>query len=49
MTGDIVLSCNENIITRMYDLNVHYAAESVDLVRARTTFANHEANSPQGG
>jgi hypothetical protein len=32
MVGDIVLSCNENIITRMYDLNVHYEAESVDLV-----------------
>lgn len=32
IAGDIILSCNEKIVTRMYDLNVHYAAESVKLV-----------------
>jgi hypothetical protein len=32
IVGDIILSCNGEIVTRMYDLNVHYAAESVDLV-----------------
>lgn len=30
--GDIVLSCNGNIVTRMYDLTVHNSAESVQLV-----------------
>lgn len=32
MVGDIILSCNANIVTRMYDLNVQYSADSVDLV-----------------
>lgn len=31
--GDIILSCNDKIVTRMYDLNVQYSAEAVDLVR----------------
>jgi hypothetical protein len=30
--GDIILSCNGELVKRMYDLNVHYAAESVNLV-----------------
>ena len=32
IVGDIILSCNEGIVTRMYDLNVHFSAESVNLV-----------------
>lgn len=38
--GDIILSCNGKIVTRMYDLNVQYAAQSVDLVRPCTMFPN---------
>jgi len=30
--GDIVLSCNGNIVNRIYDLTVHNSAESVQLV-----------------
>lgn len=33
MIGDIILSCDGKIVTRMYDLNVHYFTESVELVR----------------
>jgi hypothetical protein len=30
--GDVILCCNGKIVTRMYDLNVQYSTESVDLV-----------------
>ena len=32
IVGDVILSCNGNIVTRMYDLNVQYSADSVGLV-----------------
>jgi hypothetical protein len=40
MIGDIILSCDGKIVTRMYDLNVHYFAESVKLVRQEIVFAD---------
>jgi len=48
ITGDIILSCNGNIVTRMYDLNVHYAAESVNLVSVHLRLALTAANFEEG-
>lgn len=38
--GDIILSCNGEIVTRMYDLNVQYSASSVDLVGSYALSSN---------
>ena len=48
MVGDIILSCDGKIVTRMYDLNVHYSAESVELVRQEIVFADVEADIAKG-
>jgi pro-apoptotic serine protease NMA111 len=46
--GDIVLSCNGKIVTRMYDLNVQYAAESVDLVSLALNMSLRIASGEKG-